>query len=103
LALTGRRLRKIVQCTRNVRRGGASNHTRGAYAPQFTRELEKLHPDNRHVKDKIRQQLQVLPPSHCFGATSRDLGLLLHISSGVWRRLAMTIGAAVNIVTEAEI
>ena len=26
----------------------------------FTRELEALHPDNRHVKDKIRQQLQVL-------------------------------------------
>ena len=41
----------------------------------FTRELEKLHPDNRHVKDKIRQQLQVL----------RDTGLLLHVSSGVWR------------------
>jgi type II restriction enzyme len=41
----------------------------------FTRELEKLHPDNRHVKDKIRQQLQVL----------RDAGLLLHVSSGVWR------------------
>jgi hypothetical protein len=30
----------------------------------FERELEKLHPDNRHVRDKIRQQLQVL----------RDLG-----------------------------
>jgi Dam-replacing HTH domain/Dam-replacing family len=29
-----------------------------AYA--FTRELEKLHPDNRHVRDKIHQQLQVL-------------------------------------------
>jgi type II restriction enzyme len=41
----------------------------------FTRELEKLHPDNRHVRDKIRQQLQVL----------RDAGLLLHIGSGVWR------------------
>ena len=27
--------------------------TADAYA--FTRELEKLHPDNRHVKDKIRQ------------------------------------------------
>ena len=39
------------------------------------RELEKLHPDNRHVKDKIRQQLQVL----------RDMGLLLHIDRGVWR------------------
>jgi type II restriction enzyme len=37
--------------------------------------LEQLHPDNRHVKDKIRQQLQVL----------RDLGLLLHVGLGVWR------------------
>ena len=41
--------------------------TADAYA--FTRELEKLHPDNRHIKDKIRQQLQVL----------RDAGLLLHV------------------------
>ncbi len=41
----------------------------------FTRELERLHPDNRHVKDKIRQQLQVL----------RDTGLLLHVERGVWR------------------
>ena len=41
----------------------------------FARELEKLHPDNRHIKDKIRQQLQVL----------RDTGLLLHVGSGIWR------------------
>ena len=47
--------------------------TADAYA--FTRELEKLHPDNRHVKDKIRQQLQVL----------RDAGLLLHVERGLWR------------------
>ena len=40
----------------------------------FTRELERLHPDNRHVRDKIRQQLQVL----------RDAGLLLHIGRGGW-------------------
>jgi len=40
----------------------------------FERELEKLHPDNRHVKDKIRQQLQVL----------RDMGLLRHIERGLW-------------------
>jgi type II restriction enzyme len=37
--------------------------------------LEKLHPDNRHIRDKIRQQLQVL----------RDAKLLIHVSSGVWR------------------
>jgi len=41
------------------------------YAP----ELEKLHPDNRHVKDKIRQQLQVL----------RDTGLLQHLAPALWR------------------
>jgi type II restriction enzyme len=41
----------------------------------FERELEKLHPDNRHVRDKIRQQLQVL----------RDAGLLLHVGRGEWR------------------
>ena len=41
----------------------------------FERELERLHPDNRHIKDKIRQQLQVL----------RDAGLLEHSGKGVWR------------------
>jgi type II restriction enzyme len=41
----------------------------------FTRELEKLHPDNRHVRDKIRQQLQVL----------RDAGFLSHVSRSEWR------------------
>jgi type II restriction enzyme len=41
----------------------------------FARELEKLHPDNRHVRDKIRQQLQVL----------RDAKLLIHLGSGLWR------------------
>ena len=40
----------------------------------FAREMEKLHPDNRHVKDKIRQQLQVL----------RDTGFLSHMERGVW-------------------
>jgi type II restriction enzyme len=47
--------------------------TTDAYS--FARELEKLHPDNRHVRDKIRQQLQVL----------RDAGLLLHVGRGAWR------------------
>ena len=26
----------------------------------FENELSKLHPENQHIKDKIRQQLQVL-------------------------------------------
>lgn len=37
--------------------------------------LEKLHPGNRHIRDKIRQRLQVL----------RDAGLLIHIERGRWR------------------
>lgn len=40
----------------------------------FAGELEKLHPDNRHIKDKIRQQLQVL----------RDRGFLIQVERGVW-------------------
>jgi hypothetical protein len=43
---------------------------RKAYS--FTRESEAFHPDNRHVRDKIRQQLQVL----------RDAELLLHVERG---------------------
>ncbi len=38
-------------------------------------QLAQLHPDNRHIRDKIRQQLQVL----------RDGGLLIHIGPGLWR------------------
>jgi type II restriction enzyme len=38
-------------------------------------ELAKLHPNNRHVRDKIRQQLQVL----------RDLGLLQFLGGGSYR------------------
>ena len=51
--------------------------------PEFTnddvyvhdRELERLHPDNRNIRPKIRQQLQIL----------RDTGLLIHVESGRWR------------------
>ena len=56
-----------------------------AYAYAFTRELDKLHPDNRHVRDKIRQQLQVL----------RDAGLLLHVERG---GLAVTVTKVFNLV-----
>ena len=57
-----------------IRRLGKTEFTT-ADTYTFTRELERLHPDNRHVRDKIRQQLQVL----------RDLGLLLHVERGIWR------------------
>jgi type II restriction enzyme len=41
----------------------------------FERELEKLHPGNRHIRDKIRQQLQVL----------RDQGFLVHAGRNRWQ------------------
>ncbi|HEY4473618.1 MAG TPA: DpnI domain-containing protein [Candidatus Paceibacterota bacterium] len=41
----------------------------------FEKELGVLHPDNQHVKDKIRQQLQVL----------RDRGYLSFVSRGYYR------------------
>lgn len=40
----------------------------------FQQQLERLHPRNRHVRDKIRQQLQVL----------RDRGFIVQVSRGVW-------------------
>jgi type II restriction enzyme len=41
----------------------------------FESKLARLHPNNRHVRDKIRQQLQVL----------RDLGLLQFLGGGDYR------------------
>ena len=41
----------------------------------FERELETLHPGNRHIRDKIRQQLQIL----------RDRGFLLHLGRNRWQ------------------
>jgi type II restriction enzyme len=40
-------------------------------------QLARLHPQNRHVRDKIRQQLQVL----------RDMGLLEFLGAGRYRHL----------------
>jgi type II restriction enzyme len=39
------------------------------------RELEQLHPGNRHIRDKIRQKLQIL----------RDRGFLIQPERGLWR------------------
>ncbi len=55
------------------RLGKAAFKTENVYA--FASELEKLHPDNRHIRDKIRQQLQVL----------RDTGFLLHVGRAEWK------------------
>ena len=42
----------------------------------FEPDLKALYPENHHVRDKIRQQLQVL----------RDRGLLTNPRRGTWRR-----------------
>ena len=44
---------------------------------KYETKLKSLHPRNQYVKDKIRQQLQVL----------RDLGLLQFLDRGVYRKL----------------
>ncbi|MBI2038205.1 MAG: restriction endonuclease [Candidatus Magasanikbacteria bacterium] len=41
----------------------------------FEKELSKLHPENKHIKDKMRQQLQIL----------RDKGYLEFVGRGVYR------------------
>jgi type II restriction enzyme len=61
----------VLNIVRGLRKAEFTNEE--VYA--FDRELEKLHPGNRHIRDKIRQQLQVL----------RDAGLLIHVESGRWR------------------
>ena len=43
----------------------------------FEKSLQKLHPENNNVKDKIRQQLQIL----------RDIGLLEFLGSGNYKKL----------------
>lgn len=48
-----------------------------------SRKIESLHPDNRHIRDKIRQQLQFL----------RDAGFIEHVERGRWR-VRETIGAS---------
>lgn len=42
---------------------------------KFENELSRKHPDNRHIRDKIRQQLQIL----------RDKGYLNFVSRGYYR------------------
>lgn len=62
----------VLRCVEKI---GAAEFTNDqAYA--FEGRLSALHPGNRHVRDKVRQQLQVL----------RDLGFLEHVERGRWRR-----------------
>ena len=60
----------VLRIVRSLGRQEFSNDDVYVFAPQ----LERLHPNNRHVRDKIRQQLQVL----------RDRGFLTQVRRGVW-------------------
>jgi type II restriction enzyme len=80
--LLGRRVESrgwTLEVLRCVRELDATEFTLSeVYA--FERELASLHPGNRHVRDKIRQQLQVL----------RDLGVLEFVRPGRYRMRAVT-------------
>lgn len=60
----------VLRVLRSLGKVEFTNDDVYAFAPQ----LERLHPNNRHVRDKIRQQLQVL----------RDRGFLVQVGRGVW-------------------
>ena len=60
----------VLRIVRSLGRQEFSNSD--VYA--FESQLEKLHPNNRHIRDKIRQQLQVL----------RDRGFLVQVQRGFW-------------------
>jgi type II restriction enzyme len=60
----------VLKVIRSLGKKEFSNSNVYAYESQ----LERLHPNNRHIKDKIRQQLQVL----------RDRGFLVQVERGIW-------------------
>jgi type II restriction enzyme len=60
----------VLRVVRSLGKTEFSNTDVYAFVPL----LERLHPENHRVREKIRQQLQVL----------RDKGLLIHVERGVW-------------------
>lgn len=63
----------VFQCLLNIDKNVFNLHK----VYQFEGKLSRLHPDNLHIRDKIRQQLQIL----------RDMGLLEFLGGGVYRKL----------------
>ena len=60
----------VLQLVRSLKRKVFTN----SEIYEFAHQLAKLHPDNRHIRDKIRQQLQFL----------RDRGFLVQSKRGAW-------------------
>jgi len=63
----------VLRCVESLPNAVFTNDDIYAFEP----ELARLYPGNRHIRDKIRQQLQVL----------RDRGLLRQPQRGLWQRL----------------
>lgn len=63
----------VLRCVESLPRATFTLEEIYAFEP----DLKSLYPENRHVRDKIRQQLQVL----------RDRGLLTNPRRGVWQRV----------------
>jgi type II restriction enzyme len=61
----------VLTAIRSLKKTEFTNEDVYRLVPHF----EKLHPGNRHIKDKLRQQLQVL----------RDAGFLEHTARSEWR------------------
>ncbi len=61
----------VLTAVRSLNRAQFSNQDLYALEPHF----QKLHPENRHIRDKIRQQLQDL----------RDAGFIHHPGRSEWR------------------
>jgi hypothetical protein len=66
-------LNDVLACVRELPREFSLADAYG-----FEKKLSKLHPDNKHVQPKIRQQLQIL----------RDNGVLEFVGQGVYRAKA---------------
>jgi type II restriction enzyme len=62
----------VLRCVESLPNAQFSNEDIYSFEP----ELAKLYPQNHHIRDKIRQQLQVL----------RDRDLLKQVERGVWQR-----------------
>lgn len=66
----------VLGCVRTLQREtGSAEFTSQQFYTRFERELSGRHPDNRHIQDKVRQQLQLL----------RDGGVLKFVTPGRYR------------------
>lgn len=66
---------EVLSCVRELQERGSNDFTLGEFYSAHEERLGQLHPDNRNVRAKMRQQLQVL----------RDGGVLAFLGQGRYR------------------